>query len=205
MKTMKIIAAVVIIGLGMQASTGLANASSTAPITNHGMKWRIGYYEGGPYINYPVNLRTIVAGLVELGWMAPVTIPRVEDETLSEPVWDYIAQHAKSNYIEFVPDGYWCAEWDSKKRVEIKEAIIHRLNENKDIDFMIAMGTWWRSLARSWPAQVPMAIMKSISLFSLSRWMIASLISTRFSESHSAHQYPSGTNSMYVLFACFAR
>jgi ABC-type uncharacterized transport system substrate-binding protein len=142
LQIMKIIAAVVVIGLGIQAPTGGANASSTAPITNHGKKWRIAYYEGGSYINYPINLRTIVAGLVELGWLAPVDIPDIEDKTLSKPVWDYLAKHTRSACLEFVPDGYWCAKWDSGRRAKIKETIIQRLNQKKDIDFMIAMGTW---------------------------------------------------------------
>jgi ABC-type uncharacterized transport system substrate-binding protein len=142
LKSMKIIALAVIIGLGAQAPACDVKASSTTPVTNHGKKWRIGYYEGGPYVNYPVNLRTIVAGLVELGWMAPVNIPNVEDKTLSKPVWDYLSKHTRSAYIEFVPDGYWCDQWDSEERENIKEAIIQRLNEKKDIDFMIAMGTW---------------------------------------------------------------
>jgi ABC-type uncharacterized transport system substrate-binding protein len=142
LKKMKIIAAALIIGLGVLAPAGHANASSTTPITNHGKKWRIGYYEGGSYINYPINLRTIIAGLVQLGWMAPVAIPEVEDKTLSKPVWDYLAKNVKSTYIEFAPDGYWSAEWDKGKRHQLKEEIIQRLNQKKDIDFMIAMGTW---------------------------------------------------------------
>jgi ABC-type uncharacterized transport system substrate-binding protein len=142
LQSMKIIAAAVIISLGMQAPAGDAKASSTTPVTHHGKKWRIGYYEGGSYINYPVNLRTIVAGLVELGWMAPVSIPDIPDKTLSKPVWDYLAKHTQSAYIEFVPGGYWSAEWDEEKRQQIKEAIIQRFKRKKDIDFMIAMGTW---------------------------------------------------------------
>jgi ABC-type uncharacterized transport system substrate-binding protein len=142
LKSMKIIALAVVIGLGVQAPACDVKASSTTPVTNHGKKWRIGYYEGGAYVNYPGNLRTIVAGLVELGWMAPVNIPSVEDKTLSKPVWDYLSKHTRSAYIEFVPDGYWCDGWDSEKRESIRETIIQRLNEKKDIDFMIAMGTW---------------------------------------------------------------
>jgi ABC-type uncharacterized transport system substrate-binding protein len=140
--SMKIVAVAVIIGLCMQAPASDAKASSTTPVTNHGKKWRIGYYEGGSYINYPINLRTIVAGLVELGWMAPVTIPDIPDKTLSKPVWDYIAKHTQNACIEFVPDGYWSAGWDKEERHQIKETIIQRLNQKKDIDFMIAMGTW---------------------------------------------------------------
>jgi ABC-type uncharacterized transport system substrate-binding protein len=83
-----------------------------------------------------------VAGLTELGWLDPVTIPAADDQTLSKPVWDYLARHARSDYIQFVSDGYWSSGWDSEKRKQIKEEIIQRLNRNKDIDFMIAMGTW---------------------------------------------------------------
>jgi len=116
--------------------------SSTGPVTDHGKKWRIGYYESGSYINYPINLRTIVGGLVELGWMEPVTIPEMGDQTRSKPVWDYLANHTRSAFIQFVADCYYSAELDSEKRKFAKEAVIQRLNKKKDIDFMIAMGTW---------------------------------------------------------------
>jgi ABC-type uncharacterized transport system substrate-binding protein len=142
LKSMRIIAAAILITLGMQVMTIDAKASSTKPVTNHGKKWRIGYYEGGAYINYPGNLKAIVAGLVDLGWMAPVAFPVIADQTQSKPVWDYLTKHTKSAYIEFVPDGYWSAGWDKEKRKHLKETIIRRLNRKKDIDFMIAMGTW---------------------------------------------------------------
>ncbi len=115
---------------------------STAPVTNHGKKWRIGYYEGGAYINYPANLIAIAAGLAELGWMDPVVFPARPDQTTSKPVWDYLATHARSPYLQFVADGYWSAGWDSDKRQITREAIDQRLTGKKDIDFMIAMGTW---------------------------------------------------------------
>ena len=143
LQLMKITAMTLLIGLGMQTIPATAqDAYSTKPVTNHGKKWRIGYYEGGSYINYPINLRTIVAGLAELGWMDPVAIPAADDQTLAKPLWDYLVRHIKSDYIQFVADGFWSCSWDSEKRKQTKEEIIQRLNQNKDIDFMIAMGTW---------------------------------------------------------------
>ena len=115
---------------------------SLSPILNKDRKWRIGYYEGGAYINYPANLRTIVAGLAELGWMRPLNIPAMPDATESKPVWDYLVQHANSKYLEFVGDGYWSAQWEKEGRAALKDQIIRRLNQKNDIDFMIAMGTW---------------------------------------------------------------
>jgi ABC-type uncharacterized transport system substrate-binding protein len=133
---------VIAIGLLMPVSLLAADARSLSPVLNQGQKWRIGYYEGGSYVNYPANLRTIVAGLVELGWMAPINIPSMEDATASKPVWDYLAQHTQSKYIEFVSDGYWSAQWFDESRKNNQENCIQRLNRKKDIDFMIAMGTW---------------------------------------------------------------
>lgn len=112
----------------------------TTPLLNNGKKWRIGYYEGGPYINYPANLITLVKGLNELGWMEPVTIDVTKNPIDSRAVWDELSK-AKSNYIQFVPDAYWSANWDKTVRVKNSENAIKRL-QSGDIDFMIAMGTW---------------------------------------------------------------
>ena len=37
------------------------------PKTNKGKKWRVGYLEGGPYENYPDNLRALVTAFSDLG------------------------------------------------------------------------------------------------------------------------------------------
>lgn len=137
-----IIVIILISGLMLPTIVLAQKGGSLSPALNHGRKWRIGYYEGGSYINYPANLRTIVAGLAELGWMAPLDIPKMNDATASKPVWDLLVRRAQSRYIEFVADGYWSAQWSKEARKTVKENIIDRLNEKKDIDFMIAMGTW---------------------------------------------------------------
>lgn len=112
----------------------------TTPLLNNGKKWRIGYYEGGPYINYPVNLLTLVKGLSELGWMGTISIDEREISTNSRVVWDELSK-AKSRCIQFVPDAYWSANFDETVRVKNTENAIKRL-QSGDIDFMIAMGTW---------------------------------------------------------------
>ena len=125
----------------LSLSTTAAYAG-TKPVLNHGTKWRIGYYEGGSYINYPINLIKIVKGLVELGWIEPIDFPEFEDPTDSRSVWHFLVQQTKSDFIQFVGDAYWSAQWSQEKRSSYKIEIINRLNNQKDIDFMIAMGTW---------------------------------------------------------------
>lgn len=111
------------------------------PITNQGQKWRIAYYEGGPYQDYPLHLRAIVAGLIQLGWMDPLDLPSFDNPEESRLLWKSLADHAHSEYIEFVPDAYWSADWSDDLRWINRQAAIDRLKSG-DIDLMLAMGTW---------------------------------------------------------------
>lgn len=117
-----------------------AHRFRTAPITNHGKKWRIGYYEGGPYINYPSNLKAIAHGLAELGWMEENAIAEMQDPTETKAVWMVLAG-TKSDYLRFIPEAFYSAGWDETLRAKNKAAVISRLRD-KQLDFMVAMGTW---------------------------------------------------------------
>lgn len=111
------------------------------PITNHGKKWRIGYYHGGPYDSYQKNTVAIIEGLMELGWLKPMRLPPLENSKVVRPLWEWAAQNISSEYIEFVADGFYSYDWDNSKRVAVKQALIERLNNVGDIDLMIVMGT----------------------------------------------------------------
>lgn len=116
---------------------------STTPQTKpNGEKWRIGYLEGGPYGNYQLYLKEIVEALGDLGWIQKTTVPSQRDPEDTRRMWAWIAANTRSKYIEFVADAHYSAKWDKKLRKKIKESVLRRLNQKKDIDFMIAMGTW---------------------------------------------------------------
>jgi ABC-type uncharacterized transport system substrate-binding protein len=114
---------------------------STTPKTNNGEKWRVGYYEGGHDANYYNYLSATLKGLMELGWIEKAQIPEPKGKE-NRPVWDWMVKELKSPYIEFVPDGYYTAHWDKGERAYLRGIIIKRLNEKKDLDVIIAMGTW---------------------------------------------------------------
>lgn len=141
-KTKPLLTAVLIAILTIPVYAMADTAYPTTPKLNHGRRWRIGYYEGGPYINYTANLKTLVAGLAQLGWMAPIAFPEQKDDRDSKLLWEYLVQNTKSDYLEFVADGYWSDGWSKEERQRTKNIIINRLSTQKDIDFMIAMGTW---------------------------------------------------------------
>jgi len=113
---------------------------ATTPIKKNGQKWRIGYYEAGEYIDYPAILSATVRGLMDLGWIEKVDIPMPKDKQTKE-LWNWLATDLRSEYLEFVKDAYYNANWSDNLRKELSTAIIDRLNKKKDIDLMIAMGT----------------------------------------------------------------
>ncbi len=112
------------------------------PTRNNLKKWRVGYVEGGPYQNYQRTLREIVRGLQEIGWVAPAPLPDQPDFQDTSALWAWLAQEGRSEYIEFVPDAYWTAVWNDQIREANKAQILERLGKAKDLDLVIAMGTW---------------------------------------------------------------
>ena len=112
------------------------------PTLNKGKKWRIAYYEGGPYTDYKTVLAATLSGLVKLGWLEPFTLPKNIDDADTQKVWSYLAGQAESEYLEFLSSGFMSAGWKTGLRIGNKKEMIHRLAAGKDIDLVIAMGTW---------------------------------------------------------------
>nr|WP_320191750.1 ABC transporter substrate binding protein [uncultured Desulfobacter sp.] len=113
---------------------------SIKPSTNNGKKWRIGYFEGGEYINYQLNFLGIVRGLMDMGWMEKNKIPDQPGEQTAQ-LWQWLANSTESRYIEFVKDAHYTGRWDTPRIEKMVPKIISRLNSKKDIDLIIAAGT----------------------------------------------------------------
>ena len=105
-----------------------------------GQKWRIGYFKSGDYVDYPKTLHFIAQGLQQLGW---VSLPAIPDGLSGKQLWQLLAEHAHSDTIEFVADAWWhSGNFDADQRPEVRKIILERLKKRKDIDLVIAMGTW---------------------------------------------------------------
>ncbi|MBC8440823.1 MAG: ABC transporter substrate-binding protein [Deltaproteobacteria bacterium] len=117
-------------------------AYETKPLTNNGKKWRIGYFEGGPYANYQSILKAMTASLMDSGWIQHAPIPKCQDENETRTLWNFLSTKIQSDYLEFPSDAYWNHEWNRAERERLKPVIINRLKKDKDIDLMLAFGTW---------------------------------------------------------------
>ena len=144
MRTIKKIALLLAVCIFAISTTGFAadkGIFKTTPKLNNGKKWRIGYYEGGEYIAYQQFLEEAVKGLMKLGWIEDTKVPSWSGEQTKD-LWKWLSSGVKSDYIDFVKDFHYTANWDEKLREKTAAAVIRRVNKKKDIDLIIAMGTW---------------------------------------------------------------
>ncbi|MBF0287220.1 MAG: ABC transporter substrate-binding protein [SAR324 cluster bacterium] len=118
-------------------------AESITPQNNKGKKWRIAYYQGGPYVDYQTILKAVVKGLMKINWIEEVELPNPKDPADTEELWHWMAKelNKKSEYVEFVDDAYYNANWSTEQRPKTQAEAIKRFNSS-DIDFVLAFGTW---------------------------------------------------------------
>lgn len=113
--------------------------AKSGPQLNNGKKWRIGYYEGGPYSEYTKTMRTLVLGLIELGWITRNDPPDYHGEQPS-PYWQWLV-NSENQYLSFKSENCYSANWDEKRRAVIRAELLGKLAQNQ-LDLVLAMGTW---------------------------------------------------------------
>jgi ABC-type uncharacterized transport system substrate-binding protein len=169
---------------------------SIEPVKNHTKKWRIGYYEGGEYIDYKGTLIATVNGLMEIGWVERASIPETEGEETTK-LWEWLSTKLKSDYIEFVADAHYSSHWDESLREKLVEDIINRLNQKNDIDLVIAMGTWaGKDLANDKHTTPTMVLSASDAV---GAGIIKSYSDSGFNHVH-AHVEPSRSERQVIIF-----
>lgn len=139
-KTLAGVTIAVCLAAGATASTRRPEFS-TRPQKNAGAKWRIGYYEGGAHDNYFNYLAATVTGLMNLGWIEYREIP-FQDTKDTRALWKWLATEIESDYMDFRVGAYYSANWDENQRAALRRTLIDRLTSDRDIDLMIAMGSW---------------------------------------------------------------
>lgn len=121
----------------------ISSQSFAHPLKNSpSPKWRIAYVEGGPYSEYQYTLMAILKGLIQQNIIKKVSLPPVDSFNDSKGLWDWAVQNAKSDIIEFIPDGFYSANWSSEDRLTQKATVLKRIKEKNDIDMLLAFGTF---------------------------------------------------------------
>lgn len=102
---------------------------------------RIGYYEGGPFVDYRSSLHAIVEALMERGMISKVAFPPPSDDHSNEAVWAALAAAGDAGRVAFAAGAYWSAGWREDRRAKVREQVIAALKGGR-VDLMLAMGTW---------------------------------------------------------------
>jgi ABC-type uncharacterized transport system substrate-binding protein len=128
---------------GTPKAIEISEKFGTAPVLNEGQKWRIAFYEGGPHANYYYYLEATVRGLMNLGWIEKADLTKIQSKKKdTKRLWNWLVNSANSDYLEFMEDGYYSANWDDEQRRENKSRLLARLKTGNEINLVIAMGTW---------------------------------------------------------------
>ncbi len=167
-----------------------ALAANTNPVLNKGGKWRIAYYQGGPIPFYSNIQKEIIRELMRNGWIDESPLP-AEGLDSDPPYWDWLCTVATSQHLEFLPENGFSASWDNKKRQAIRKDLLSRL-QKKEVDLIIAMGTWAGEDLVNDRHSVSTLVM-SASDFEKT-WQIRSALADAGYESHGRHNARSVKN-----------
>jgi len=99
----------------------------------------IAFYEGGEFIVYTELAKAVVNRLAICGWLEPIDMKRFDN---SKELWEYLSDNVKSDYIEFKKDAYFSSDWEESKRAKNISRLKEKITSDKDIDIILAMGTW---------------------------------------------------------------
>lgn len=104
--------------------------------------WRVIYVEGGPFSDYQRIFQGLALGLEERGLIENGHVPLPPDSEETRGMWRWLVSHAGGEHIVFLPDGFYSAGWDKQQRERIRQDVLQRIREKKDVDMILAFGTW---------------------------------------------------------------
>lgn len=138
--SMKVFIFLIII-LSLTVSLVPPGFADSKPISKDGTKWKIGFYEGGPWPDYQETFVATIMSLADLGWINKIELPELQDTGDTRMLWEWLSQNVKSDYLDFVEDAYWSSNWEESRREKNRRMCLERLR-HKDLDLMFALGTW---------------------------------------------------------------
>ena len=104
--------------------------------------WRVIYVEGGPFSDYQRIFQGLALGLEERGLIENGHVPLPKDSEEARGMWEWLHQHAGGKHLVFLADGFYSAGWDSRQREKVRQDVLRRIREKKDVDMVLAFGTW---------------------------------------------------------------
>ncbi len=102
--------------------------------------WRAVMVISGPFVIYQRFLATTAHALDQLNVIENGSVPSPEDKRAVAPLWDWLADNAGGDSIRFLKDGLYDYQW--QKNPAVTQKLVDRINQNRDVDLIIALGTY---------------------------------------------------------------
>ncbi len=193
------ILAVLLLSIFFATAAAAAGKEAAPLLPKEGKKWRIGYCESTRFVNYAEHLYALVRGLAALGWIQGTEqLPYKPGQEDTRALWEWLASHNVGPHIEFVSTAYYTYDGINPALQKRKtDEILRRLNQSKDIDLMIAMGTVAGKLMADDRHSVP------VMVFSTSNAVAAGIVRSveKSGRDHVwAHMYPNRFKRQIEVF-----
>lgn len=94
------------------------------------------------FSDYQRIFQGLALGLEERGLIRNGHVPLPKDSEEVRGMWEWMHRHAGGNRLVFLADGVYSAEWDSRQREKVRQDVLRRIREKKDVDMVLAFGTW---------------------------------------------------------------
>ena len=120
---------------------GTNNSEAFPPRLNNGKRWKIGCFQSGESKNYNSSLKKFINHLAAKGWLSHVDWTNLSNESNTKDTWDFLAENMQSKYLQINKKYFWSSDWSLPKRKTIRKQVLKTL-QNKEVDLMLAMGTW---------------------------------------------------------------
>lgn len=117
------------------------NSEAFPPCLNNGKKWNIGCSQSGKSEKYNSSLKIFINHLAKMGWLSPINWTKLSNGSSTKDTWNFLAENMQSKYLQIDKKYFWCSEWSLHRRKAIRKQVLTTL-QNKEVDLMLAMGTW---------------------------------------------------------------
>ena len=97
---------------------------------------------GGPNSDFYEILISLARELKVLGLTRHAPLSNAATTEDSEALWNWMSAHSEGKLLQFLADGFYTADWDSNKSDAVLNAIRNRIENKKDVDLILAFGTW---------------------------------------------------------------
>jgi ABC-type uncharacterized transport system substrate-binding protein len=117
------------------------NSGSFPPCLNNDKKWIIGYFQSGKSEKHFSSFKYFIDHLAERGWLEPVDWTQLPKDSKTKEAWCFLAENMRSEYLRIETRYFWCSNWSLSRRKHLRKQVLGTL-KNKEVDLMLAMGTW---------------------------------------------------------------